>query len=72
MNKDEKLQITKNKLIVATILLMENMEDSLQVTSREIAKNAGCKPAMINYCFGSREGLIYSAFQSQYEAAFAD
>lgn len=67
MNKDEKLQITKNKLIEATITLMDNMEDPLMVTSREIANVAECKPAMINYCFGSRENLIYCVFQSLYE-----
>lgn len=67
MNKDDKLQNTKNRLIEATLQLMESADDPLQVTSREIAKLADCKPAMINYCFGSREDLIYCVFQSLYQ-----
>ena len=66
MNKDEKLQLTKDRLIEATLHLMENMEDPLQVTSREIAARAQVQPAMINYCFGSREDLIYATFQKEY------
>lgn len=66
MNKDEKLQLTKDKLLESTFQLMENMEDPLRVTSREIAANAGVKAGMINYCFGSRENLIYQAFQKKY------
>ncbi|MBO4242216.1 MAG: TetR/AcrR family transcriptional regulator [Clostridiales bacterium] len=66
MNKDEKLQLTKDKLLEATLQLMEKMEDPLQVTSREIADKAGTKPSMINYCFGSRENLIYSVFMKEY------
>ena len=66
MNKDEKLQLTKDKLVDSTFKLMENMDDPLKVTSREIAAAAGVKAGMINYCFGSRENLIYQAFQKQY------
>ncbi len=66
MNKDEKLQITKDRLIEATLTLMEDMDDPLTVTSRQIASKAGVKPGMINYCFGSRENLIYQTFQKQY------
>ena len=53
MNKDEKLQITKDRLIESTLTLMEDMDDPLSVTSRQIASKAGVKPGMINYCFGS-------------------
>ncbi len=60
MNKDEKLQITKDKLMEATLHLMENMEDPMKVTSREIAQKAQVQPAMINYCFGSRENKSIS------------
>lgn len=67
MNKEEKTKITKEKLINATAILMENIDDPLKVTSREIASAAEVNPAMINYCFGSRENLIYEVFQSQYE-----
>lgn len=66
MNKDEKLQLTKDKLLESTFQLMEEMEDPLNVTSREIAAAAGVKPGMINYCFESRENLIYQAFQKKY------
>ena len=66
MQKDEKLNITKEKLLEATFALMEELDDPLNVTSRQIAERAGTKPSMINYCFGSRENLIYQTFQKQY------
>ena len=66
MQKDEKLNITKEKLLDATFALMEELDDPLNVTSRQIAERAGTKPSMINYCFGSRENLIYQTFQKQY------
>lgn len=72
MNKDEKLQNTKYRLIESTLVLMEDMDDPLTVTSRQIAAKAGVKPGMINYCFGSRENLIYQTFQTQYMAFFKD
>ena len=66
MQKDEKLNITKEKLLDATFALMEETDDPLNVTSRQIAERAGAKPSMINYCFGSRENLIYQTFRKQY------
>ena len=66
MQKDIKLGITKDKLIDATFELMEEADDPLNVTSRQIAERAGTKPSMINYCFGSRENLIYQTFRKQY------
>ena len=66
MQKDVKPGITKDKLIDATFALMEEADDPLNVTSRQIAERAGTKPSMINYCFGSRENLIYQTFQKQY------
>ncbi|MBR2751508.1 MAG: TetR/AcrR family transcriptional regulator [Lachnospiraceae bacterium] len=66
MNKDEKLQITKEKLIAATLELMETLDDPMKVTSREIAARADVQPGMINYCFGSRENLIYATFHQEY------
>ena len=66
MQKDEKLNLTKEKLISATFALMEEADDPMGVTSRQIAARAGIKPSMINYCFGSRENLIYQTFQNQY------
>ena len=72
MKKDEKLQLTKDKLVDAAFELMEKAEDPMAVTSREIAARAAVKPAMINYCFGSRENLIYNAFQKQYLSFLKD
>ena len=66
MQKEEKLNITKEKLIEAAFQLMEEADDPLCVTSRQIAERAGTKPSMINYCFGSRENLLYQTFQKQY------
>lgn len=66
MNKDAKLQLTKDKLMDAALHLMENMDDPMKVTSRQIAQAADVQPGMINYCFGSRENLIYSVFQKLY------
>lgn len=66
MQKEEKLNITKEKLTEATFALMEELDDPLNVTSRQIAERAGTKPSMINYCFGSRENLIYQTFRKQY------
>ena len=63
MQKDVKLGITKDKLIDATFELMEEADDPLNVTSRQIAERAGTKPSMINYCFGSRaHKLLHQAF----------
>ena len=72
MQKDVKLGITKEKLIDATFALMEGADDPLNVTSRQIAERAGVKPSMINYCFGSRENLIYQTFQKQYMGFLKD
>ena len=66
MQKDEKLNLTKEKLISATFALMEEADDPMGVTSRQIAGRAGVKPSMINYCVGSRENLIYQTFRKQY------
>ena len=72
MQKDVKLGITKEKLVDATFALMEELDDPLNVTSRQIADRAGVKPSMINYCFGSRENLIYQTFQKQYMSFLKD
>lgn len=69
MKKDEKLGITKEKLINAAAELMEECTDGSKVTSRAITQRAGVKLAMINYCFGSREALLYEVF-SRNEALY--
>lgn len=58
-----KLDITKGKLKQAAIQLMKDCSSPSEVTSREIAKKAGVQLAMINYCFGSREALLFTIFQ---------
>ena len=42
-------------MIDATFDLMEKSDDPLSVTTRQIAAKADVRPAMVNYCFGSRE-----------------
>jgi AcrR family transcriptional regulator len=57
-----KLDITKGKIKEAAIQLMKECSSPSEVTSRKIAKKAGVQLAMINYCFGSREALLFSVF----------
>lgn len=57
------LEATKKALLNAAAKLMTNCDDPAEVTSRLIAKESGVNLAMINYCFGSREGLLYEVFQ---------
>lgn len=66
MQKEVKTEITKEKLIAAASKLIDGCDDPFKVTSRQIAEESGMQAAMINYCFGSRENLIYSTFQKQY------
>ena len=62
MRKEDKLNITKDKLLDATVNLMKSCDNPEKVTSRAIADEAGVPLGMVNYCFGSREGLLYQAF----------
>ena len=71
MKKDEKLNITKEKLINAAAELMNECSDGSEVTSRAIAERAGVRLSMINYCFGSREALLFEAF-SRSERVYRD
>lgn len=72
MQKKVKTEITKEKLIAATEKLIANCDDPFKVTSRQIAEESGMQAAMINYCFGSRENLIYEVFHRYYKAALHD
>lgn len=72
MRKEEKTQITREKLLAAAEKLMEQYDDPFKVTSRQIASEAGMQAAMINYCFDSRENLIYQVFQNKYENTLKD
>ena len=67
MQKDKKLEITKEKLLQATAELMDEAKDPMEVTSRQIAARTDIKPSMINYCFGSRESLLHQVFHRKYE-----
>ena len=72
MQKEVKTEITKEKLIAAAEKLISNCDDPFKVTSRQIAEESGMQAAMINYCFGSRENLIYEVFHRYYKAALKD
>ncbi len=61
------LDATKKALLDAAAKLMTMCGDPAEVTSRAIAKESGVNLAMINYCFGSREGLLYEVFQKLLE-----
>ncbi len=65
MKKTEKLDITKQKLKDAAQKLMEDCNNHSEVTSRAISNEAGVPVAMINYCFGSRENLLFEVFSSK-------
>ena len=62
MRKEEKLEITKEKLITAATELLATCDDPNKVTSRAIAASAQVPLGMVNYCFGSREALLFEAF----------
>ena len=72
MQKEAKTEITKEKLIAAASKLIDGCDDPFKVTSRQIAEESGMQAAMINYCFGSRENLIYEVFHRYYKAALHD
>ena len=72
MQKEVNTEITKEKLIAAAEKLIANCDDPFKVTSRQIAEESGMQAAMINYCFGSRENLIYEVFHRYYKAALKD
>lgn len=70
MEMKMKIDITKQKIKEATIHLMNACDNPSEVTSRAIAKEAGVQLAMINYCFGCREGLIFNIFQDLTKRCF--
>ena len=72
MRKEDKLQITKDKLINAAHDLMNSCVDPSEVTSRAIADRADVKLSMINYCFGSREALLFEALKKDEEIYLQD
>lgn len=54
---------TRNALKEAARKLLLNCNDWTEVTARAITKEAGVNLAMINYCFGTKEALIYEVFK---------
>lgn len=56
------LDKTRAALIDAAEKLMSECDDPSEVTARAITREAGVNLAMINYCFGSREELLYEVF----------
>ena len=56
------LDKTRTALITAAEKLMSECDDPDEVTARAITREAGVNLAMINYCFGSREELLYEVF----------
>ena len=63
------IEATREALLQAAGRLMTACSDPSEVTSRAITKEAGVNLAMINYCFGSREALLFEVFSRlQHEA----
>ncbi|MDO4862814.1 MAG: TetR/AcrR family transcriptional regulator [Ruminococcus sp.] len=57
------IEATRTALLRAAKELMTSCGDVDAVTSRAITSRAGVNLAMINYCFGSREELLYEVFR---------
>ena len=57
---------TRSAIIEAAEKLMSECDDPDEVTSRAITREAGVNLAMINYCFGSREELLYEVFSKMH------
>lgn len=70
MEKEKKLNSTKEKLITAAEELIDECANGSEVTSRAIAQRAGVQLAMINYCFGSRGALLYEVFSRNKQKYF--
>lgn len=65
------LEKTRAALIAAAEKLMSECDDPDEVTARAITKEAGVNLAMINYCFGSREELLFEVFSQLHRNAAA-
>lgn len=57
------LDATKLALLKAAEKLMTECDDPSEVTSRTVSGEAGVNLAMINYCFGSREAMLFEVFK---------
>lgn len=56
------IEATKAALLRAAKELMTACADADEVTSRAIAARAEVNLAMVNYCYGSREALLFEVF----------
>lgn len=65
------LDKTRAALIAAAEKLMSECDDPDEVTARAITREAGVNLAMINYCFGSREELLYEVYSGIHRQAAA-
>ena len=63
------IEATRAAILEAASKLMTECSDPSEVTSRAITKEAGVNLAMINYCFGSREALLFEVFRNIREKA---
>ncbi|MBR5088110.1 MAG: TetR/AcrR family transcriptional regulator [Ruminiclostridium sp.] len=63
------LEKTRAALIDAAEKLMVECDDLDKVTARAITQKAGVNLAMINYCFGSREELLYEVYSKIHRSA---
>lgn len=60
-------ETTEQALKQAAFKLLLNCKDWSEVTARAITKEAGVNLAMINYCFGSKDALIFEVFRDMQE-----
>ena len=63
------LDKTRSALLDAAEKLMSECDDPSEVTARAITREAGVNLAMINYCFGSREELLFEVFSRVHSKA---
>ena len=63
------LDESKAAILNAAEKLIIQGNDPAKITTREITRGAGVSPAMLNYCFGSKEALIYEVFNKLLDCA---
>ncbi len=64
------------KLLEATVQLLQEREDPMSITSRDIGGKAGVNPALINYYYGSKNALlmksIYEIMETTKESVLSE
>jgi len=60
MQSKEKMK----EIIYKTAELLSSADSGTDITTRNIAENAGINPAMVNYYFGSKDNLLKEAFSA--------